>query len=336
MTSAGKGRVLIEADADAAGQRLDRMLAGRLEGLSRARIQGLIRAGHVRDRGGTLVDPSVKIKSGQVLEVELPEPAPAEPEGEAIALAVVYEDGHLIVVDKPAGLVVHPAAGHQRGTLVNALIAHCGASLAGIGGVRRPGIVHRIDKDTSGLLVVAKTDAAYRGLQAQFASHGADGGLSRSYVAFAWGEITPRHGTIEAPLARSATNRTKIAVVRPPAGRRAVTHYEATAAYRDAAGRPVAVRLAVRLETGRTHQIRVHLAHAGHPLLGDRVYGAGFAASARRLGPGGQAALAALGRQALHAAHLGFVHPVTGQRLGFDSPLPDALQRLEQALAEGA
>lgn len=324
--------VRIETGPEAAGRRLDQVVAAGLDGVSRSRVQALIRAGHVREGQRTLVEPSAKIKSGQVLEVALPEDQPAAPAGEAIALNVVFEDEHVIVVDKPAGLVVHPAAGHASGTLVNALIAHCGASLAGIAGVRRPGIVHRIDKDTSGLLVVAKTEQAYRGLHQQFASHGADGALRRAYVAFAWGGLRLVSGKIDASLARSTSNRTKIAVVGPPAGRRAVTHYEVVRRFETGSGRVVATRLAVQLETGRTHQIRVHLAHIGHPLLGDKVYGAGFAASARGLGAEAQAALAALGRQALHAGHLGFVHPATGQRLAFDSPLPDDFARLERAL----
>lgn len=329
-----KDRIVhIEVGPEAAGQRLDRVLAAHIDGLSRSRLQDLIRTGHVRHGGRTLVEPAAKIKPGQVLTVELPSPEPARPEGEPIALSIVFEDRDLIVVDKPAGLVVHPAAGHPSGTLVNALIAHCGDSLAGIAGVRRPGIVHRIDKDTSGLLVVAKTDAAYTGLQRQFASHGADGALTRAYVAFAWGQPRSDRGVIDAPLARSDANRKKIAVVRPPAGRRAVTHFAVEARYHDAAGRPIASKLRLQLETGRTHQIRVHMAHIGHPLLGDRLYGAGFAASSRRLTPAAQAALAGLGRQALHATHLGLAHPVTGRRLAFDSPSPADLALLERVLA---
>lgn len=332
MTQPAAGSLRIEIEPDAAAQRLDQALAARIDGLSRVRVQALIRAGHVRDVAGTLVDPSDRIKPGQVIFVELPAPRSPEPQGEHMALSIAFEDEHLIVVDKPAGLVVHPAAGHETGTLVNALIGHCGDSLAGISGVRRPGIVHRIDKDTSGLLVVAKTEAAYHGLQAQFANHGADGGLSRIYTAFAWGEVRPDRGTVDAPLARSTANRLRIAVVKPPAGRRAVTHYDVTARYLDPSRRAVAMRLQVRLETGRTHQIRVHLAHIGHPLLGDKVYGSGFATSAHRLGPEGQAALEDLGRQALHAGHLGFIHPGTGRRVSFDSAPPPELVRLQKAL----
>jgi 23S rRNA pseudouridine1911/1915/1917 synthase len=229
---------------------------------------------------------------------------------------------------------VHPGPGHAGGTLVNALIAHCGTSLSGIGGVMRPGIVHRLDKDTSGLLVVAKTDRAHRGLAEQFAAHGADGRLERSYLALVWGVPERKRGRIDAALARSSSNRTKIAVVGAPAGRAAVTRYEVLATYPRGAARPSASLVKLDLETGRTHQIRVHLAHIGHPVLGDMTYGAGFKASARRLGREAQAALTALGRQALHAAVLAFVHPVSGKRLRFESPLPPDIARLEAALRQ--
>jgi 23S rRNA pseudouridine1911/1915/1917 synthase len=236
---------------------------------------------------------------------------------------------------------VHPGPGHASGTLVNALIAHCGESLSGIGGVRRPGIVHRLDKDTTGLLVVAKTDRAHAGLSEQFASHGADGRMARRYQAIVWGGLQRPRGTIEAPLARSTANRTKIAVVGEGAGRHATTHYRVLATYAPAATEaragarppPLASLLELTLETGRTHQIRVHLAHIGHPLLGDPTYGAGFKASARNLSADAQAALTALGRQALHAAELAFVHPITRKRLAFKSPLPPDLARLADALA---
>jgi 23S rRNA pseudouridine1911/1915/1917 synthase len=248
-------------------------------------------------------------------------------------LAIVYEDAELIVLDKPAGLAVHPGPGHASGTLVNALIAHCGASLSGIGGVKRPGIVHRLDKDTTGLLVVAKTDRAHRGLAGQFAAHGRDGRLERGYRAIAWGAPARAKGAIDAPLARSTANRTRIAVVRAGGGRRAVTRYEVLERFGAAGGaRPVASLLRLVLETGRTHQVRVHLAHIGHPLLGDATYGAGFKASAHKLGAEAQAALAALGRQALHAAELAFVHPVSGKRLAFTAPLPPDMAGLLAAL----
>jgi 23S rRNA pseudouridine1911/1915/1917 synthase len=321
---------------EAGGERVDRFLASRVEGLSRARIQALIRSGHVRDERGTISDSGARVKPGDRLILDLPQPEPAKPEPQAIALEVVYEDADLIVIDKPAGLVVHPAAGHASGTLVNALIAHCGASLSGIGGVMRPGIVHRLDKDTSGLLVVAKTDAAHRGLAEQFAAHGADGRLERAYLAFAWGGFSPATGVIDAPLGRSARNRTRISVVPAGKGRRAVTRYQVVEAYPGRDGCVLVSQLRLELETGRTHQIRVHLAHSGHPLVGDATYGAGFAASARRLGPRARLAVEQLGRQALHAAHLAFVHPTTGRKLRFSSPLPHDLETLQKALRENA
>jgi 23S rRNA pseudouridine1911/1915/1917 synthase len=240
----------------------------------------------------------------------------------------VFEDEHLLVVDKPAGLVVHPAHGHETGTLVNALIAHCGASLSGIGGVRKPGIVHRIDKDTSGLLVVAKTDAAHKGLSRLFEDHGRTLNLVREYLAFVWGAPERRHGMIEAPIGRHATQREKMAVVSPERGREAVTHWELLESF------GVASLVACRLETGRTHQIRVHMAHIGHPLIGDATYGAGFKTKAALLSPSAREAVEALGRQALHAATLGFEHPITGEELMFESAPPEDLQRLESALSQ--
>ncbi len=322
----------IEVPPEAGDQRLDRFLASHLVSVSRSRLQALIKAGHLRDPRGTIRDPGVRVKPGETLILTIPPPEPATPQAQRLDLKVVYEDADVIVIDKPAGLVVHPAAGHASGTLVNALIAHCGDSLSGIGGVMRPGIVHRLDKDTTGLLVVAKSDRAHKGLAEQFASHGADGRLERAYLAFAWGEFVPIRGTIDAPLARSTQNRTKIAVTRPGFGRHARTHYCVVETYRGSDGRPIASQVRVELETGRTHQIRVHLAHAGHPLLGDGTYGAGFAASARRLSEGAQAALSGLGRQALHAAVLGFEHPVTGRQIRFESPLPEDLEVLRREL----
>jgi 23S rRNA pseudouridine1911/1915/1917 synthase len=335
------------------GERLDRLLAARLPGLSRARLQALIADGSVTRGGVAVRHAGLRVKAGESFAVVVPPPEPAEPEPQAIPLAIVYEDDDLVVIDKPKGLAVHPGPGHASGTLVNALIAHCGASLSGIGGVRRPGIVHRLDKDTTGLMVVAKTDRAHQGLAEQFAAHGADGRLRRGYRAIVWGAPERPRGTIEAALARSAANRTKIAVVRPgsESGRRAVTHYEVLERFGGGAGtqsgarsgarpgaragagaEPLASLLRLVLETGRTHQVRVHLAHIGHPLLGDATYGAGYKASARKLGAKAQDALAALGRQALHAAELAFVHPVSGKRLDFESPLPADMAALVGAL----
>jgi 23S rRNA pseudouridine1911/1915/1917 synthase len=254
--------------------------------------------------------------------------------GQQIPLDVVYEDDAIIVIDKPAGLVVHPGAGNIDRTLVNALIAHCGASLSGIGGVARPGIVHRLDKDTSGLLVVAKTDQAHRALAEQFADHGREGSLERGYLALVWGAPPRPHGIIKAPIGRHKTSRTKMAVV-PVAkgGRDAVTHYRVLATF-GRGGEPIASLLECRLETGRTHQVRVHLASIGTPLIGDQVYGTGFKSKLRELPQAAQDKLASFKRQALHAAALTFVHPLTGTLLEFNAPLPDDFAMIVDALKE--
>ena len=318
-------RRVVTAEPADAGERIDRFLASRLPELSRARIQALMRQGAVSAGGRTLEDPSAKINAGEIV-VEVPPPAPAEPVAQDIPLTIVFEDDQLVVIDKPAGLVVHPAAGHADGTLVNALLAHCGASLSGVGGVARPGIVHRLDKDTSGLMVVAKTDAAHRSLSAQFADHGRTGPLIRSYLALAWSPPDRPRGTIDAPLGRSVKNREKIAIRRD--GREAITHWEVLERYPDCD----AGLIECRLETGRTHQIRVHLASIGSPLLGDAVYGASHRTKASRLTEEARAALEALGRQALHAATLGFAHPITDEALLFESEPPADLDRLMTAL----
>jgi 23S rRNA pseudouridine1911/1915/1917 synthase len=321
---------------DGAPERLDRVLARAVPDLSRSRLQALIRDGRVTVADAVVRDPSVKAGAGARIALIVPAAVAAEPEAEAIALAVVYEDDDLVVIDKPAGLVVHPAAGHARGTLVNALIAHCGDSLSGIGGVRRPGIVHRLDKDTSGLLVVAKNDRAHGALAAQFADHGRSGPLERAYLAPVWGVPEPRRGRVSTDLGRSPQNREKMAVLATGRGRAAITHYaveEVFAANSATAGAPpLASLVRCSLETGRTHQIRVHMAHLGHPLLGDATYGAGFKTKANRLPAPAQEALADLGRQALHAAVLGFKHPSTGEPLRFESAPPPDLARLMQAL----
>jgi 23S rRNA pseudouridine1911/1915/1917 synthase len=327
------GREVLTVAAEDADERLDRFLARRLADFSRSRLQTLIRAGNVARGGKAVKEPDYHVKSGETYALHVPAPEPAAPPPQVMPLAIVYEDDHLVVVDKPKGLAVHPGPGHASGTLVNALIAHCGASLSGIGGVKRPGIVHRLDKDTSGLLVVAKTDRAHAGLAQQFAAHGTDGRLERRYRALVWGVPDRPRGAVDAPLGRSVTNRTRIAVVRTAAGRRAVTRYRVLASYAGDQAKPIASLLELTLETGRTHQIRVHLAHIGHPLLGDATYGAGFNASARNLGHDAQAALTVLGRQALHATELAFEHPITGKRLHFKSPLPADMARLAAALA---
>jgi 23S rRNA pseudouridine1911/1915/1917 synthase len=315
-----------------AGARLDRVLALHST-LSRSRLKALILDGAVAIAGRTIRDPSHGVNAGDVIALDVPAPVAAEPEGEDIPLQVVYEDDQIVVIDKPAGLVVHPAAGHWTGTLVNALIAHCGDSLSGIGGVRRPGIVHRLDKDTTGVMVVAKTDRAHQALAAQFADHGRTGPLDRAYLAVVWGVPDRPRGTVEAPIDRHPHSRLKMAV--RDHGREAITHWEVLETYRGLDGKPVASLVACRLETGRTHQIRVHMAHIGHPLLGDAVYGAGFKTKAAQLLPGAAAALAALGRQALHAYLLAIEHPTTGQPLEFRSEQPADFARLRGELAAG-
>jgi 23S rRNA pseudouridine1911/1915/1917 synthase len=318
----------VTVDAGMAGGRLDASLARALPAFSRNRIKDLILAGAVAINGQTVTEPKLKVREGDLVILTAPEPIDAEPEPEALPLTVLYEDEHLIVVDKPAGMVVHPAPGSLTGTLVNALLHHCGDSLAGVGGVKRPGIVHRLDKDTSGVMVAAKTGAAHAGLAAQFADHGRTGSLHRLYTAFVWGRVQQARGTIDAPLGRDAHNRLKQAVRRD--GREAVTHYAVEARY----GREGwdVTRLACVLETGRTHQIRVHMLHIGHPLVADPVYASGYATKARRLPAEVAVALEGLGRQALHAAELGFEHPVSGKEMLFSSPLPADLGAFAAAL----
>jgi len=316
------------------GERLDRALAQQVlaqQGdLSRSRLKALILAGAVAIDGNTIRDPGHRVNAGNEIAVMVPPAEPAEPLGENIPLVVLHEDDALIVIDKPRGLVVHPAAGNPTGTLVNALIAHCGESLSGIGGVKRPGIVHRLDKDTTGVMVVAKTDRAHRALSAQFADHGRTGPLERAYLAFVWGAFDRPKGTIDAPLDRHPKSREKMAV--RAGGREAITHWERLETYAGTDGKPAASLLSCQLETGRTHQIRVHLAHIGHPLLGDDTYGPGFKTKAALLPPGARAALDSLGRQALHAYLLGFEHPETGETDTFRSPLPADLAALRRAL----
>jgi 23S rRNA pseudouridine1911/1915/1917 synthase len=279
-----------------------------------------------------VTDPSQKVQAGAAIAlVEPPAVAPL-PGPEAIPLTIVYEDDAVVVLDKPAGLVVHPAAGHETGTLVNALIAHCGASLSGIGGVKRPGIVHRLDKDTSGLLVVAKTDQAHKSLSAQFADHGRTGALERAYLAFVWGVPQPERGTIEAAIARHASSRERMAITAGEHGRHAVTRYAVEEHYPDGAD-PTASLVRCTLETGRTHQIRVHMAHLRHPLIGDALYGAGFRTKIARLPEAARALVETLGRQALHATLLQFEHPTSGEIMRFESDLPPDLARLQQSLA---
>jgi 23S rRNA pseudouridine1911/1915/1917 synthase len=308
----GGSRVVATIAPDMAGWRLDRALAALIPTLSRERIKALISSGAVASGELLARDPAAKAKAGSDYAVTIPAPIPAHNEAQDIPLDIVFEDDHLLVVNKPAGLVVHPAAGNFDGTMVNALLHHCAGRLSGIGGVARPGIVHRIDKDTSGLMVVAKTDPAHEGLAKQFADHS----IERLYKAIVSG--VPRHleGKIDAPLARSPANRQKIAITSEGRGKHAITHWRAITPLKDAA------LIECRLETGRTHQIRVHLASIGHPLVGDPAYG--------RTRPSHGTILRELGfaRQALHAALIGFIHPVDRKFIRFEAEMPDDLQRL--------
>jgi 23S rRNA pseudouridine1911/1915/1917 synthase len=306
----------VRLDSRHSGWRLDRALADSVPSLSRERLKTLIRSGAVEAAGKPLRDPAVKVRGDELFLVAVPEPEPAHNEAQDIPLRVIFEDEHLLVVDKPAGLVIHPAAGNRDGTLVNALLHHCGDSLSGIGGVARPGIVHRIDKDTSGLLVVAKTDVAHEGLAKQFAAHSID----RRYLAIVNGVPKASEGVIDAPLARSAANRKKIAIVESGRGKRAVTHWRRLQLLEDA------TLVECRLETGRTHQVRVHMASIGHPLVGDPVYGRSGKTHDKLLNE------LQFHRQALHAAELGFTHPVTKRRLSFASAMPPDMQELMDAL----
>lgn len=312
------------------GTRLDAFLAARFVLFSRNRIKDLILEGAVSIDGTTNVSPKYRVKAGESITLAAPEPVDAEPEGQNIALDILFEDEHLIVINKPAGLVVHPAPGNEDGTLVNALIYHCGESLRGIGGVKRPGIVHRLDKDTSGVMVAAKTEQAHNGLAAQFADHGRTGPLEREYTAFVWGIPNPLRGTIETLIGRDPSNRLKQSVLNG-GGREAITHYLVMDKF-GADTVPVA-EVTCALETGRTHQIRVHMTHKGHPLLGDALYGASFATKINRLSEPARDALLALNRQALHASVLGFEHPATGEEMHFEAPLPADMQALREALA---
>jgi 23S rRNA pseudouridine1911/1915/1917 synthase len=327
-----KDRLVAEASENDQGVRLDVFLSKCLPELSRTRVQALIKQGEVRlSAAATIVDAKYRVKPGDRFEVTVPPPVPAEPEAEIIPLNILYEDDALIVIDKPAGLVVHPGAGHSSGTLVNALIAYCGASLSGIGGVARPGIVHRLDKDTSGVLVVAKTDQAHRALAAEFADHGREGALERTYLALVWGTPPLPHGTIDAPIGRHPTSRTKMAVL-PNKGRRAITHYRVLETF--GGQPPIASLVECTLETGRTHQVRVHLAYIGTPVIGDPLYAQGFKSKPRNLPEKLRTKIMQLDRQALHAARLAFTHPKTGTLLEFNSQLPEELAEILKGFKE--
>lgn len=313
----------VEAPPEAAGERADRFLAAAIGTLSRSRVKALIEAGHAWRDGAPFHAPADPVRPGATYTLAPPPPAPARPEPENIPLSVLFEDAHLLVIDKPAGLVVHPAPGHAEGTLVNALLAHCGETLPGIGGERRPGIVHRLDQDTSGVMVVAKTEPALAALSAAFAARD----LTRSYQALAWGLPSPAEGEIEAAIGRDPRDRKRMAV-RPSGGKPALTRYRTQATFHQAVS-----LLECRLATGRTHQIRVHLAARGHPLLGDPVYLRRIPAAARLLPEALRRRALDFPRQALHAATLAFRHPVTQTELRFSAPPPDDFAGLLAALA---
>jgi 23S rRNA pseudouridine1911/1915/1917 synthase len=319
-------RLEIAIAETASGERLDRALAVARPELSRSRIKALIEQGHLKLSGATIEDPALRVKPGQVFTLEIPPAVPAAPEGQAIALNIVYEDDDLIVIDKPAGMVVHPAPGNPDNTLVNALIAHCGDSLSGIGGEKRPGIVHRIDKDTSGLIVAAKNDAAHKALSEDFAAHN----IERAYLCLVWGIPSPSAGVITGNIGRHPVDRKRMAVV-TRGGKPAITHYRVLKAFGLGAS-----LVECRLETGRTHQIRVHMAKIGHPLIGDPVYGKPTAARRGRLSPEARKAAEGFPRQALHATLLGFDHPRTGERLAWESESPEDLRQLEAVLERAA
>ena len=302
----------LTVDPAEAGGRLDKWLATVLPELSRSRLKGLIEEGCLEDQGGPVTDVSRKVKAGETFWLAVPPSAAADPLPEPLDLVVVYEDEHLIVIDKPAGMVVHPAPGNPSGTLVNGLLHHCAASLSGIGGVKRPGIVHRIDKDTSGLIVAAKTDAAHHGLAAQFADHSID----RAYRALCWGVPIPGKGVVEGNIGRSTADRKKMAVV-AWGGKKALTRYKVEKAFG-----AIVAQIECRLATGRTHQIRVHMAHLGHPLVGDPVYGL------KRPPKDAPAIAKSLPRQALHATQVTFLHPLTKTEMCYSSSVPEDMANL--------
>lgn len=319
------------------GKRLDALIASKDGRFSRSRFKSLIKEGQVNltnpdGLSRTIKEPNHRVNVGDHLKIILPAPEDPTPQGEDIPLDVVFEDDHLIVINKPTGMVVHPAAGNWTGTLVNALIHHCGDSLSGIGGVRRPGIVHRLDKETSGLLVVAKTDAAHKGLSEQFADHGRTGPLVRAYQALVWGELRNRKGTIDTQIGRAQHNRLKQKVLKE-GGRQAITHYEVKETF-TSGSEIIASRVECRLETGRTHQIRVHMAHIGHPLIGDPEYGTGFKSKINKLPDSLARHIEKRKRQALHAGLLGFAHPISEEELIFERDMPQDLMNVMKALQQ--
>jgi len=320
-STAGRTATVTVAE-EQARRRLDKVLAEGLDGLSRSRLKALIDDGNVRVDGATISEADYRVKPGQTIAIFIPDAEDAVPAAQAIDLVILYEDDDIIVIDKPAGLVVHPAPGNPDRTLVNALLAHCGESLSGIGGVRRPGIVHRLDKETSGIMVAAKNDQAHAALSAQFARHAVD----RVYEAVVWGAPETSTGRIEGAIGRDPRNRKRMAIV-ARGGKAAVTRYRVRERYG-----AVAARVECRLETGRTHQVRVHMAHLGHPLVGDPLYARARRVRRNRLPEGARQALEAFGRQALHARKLGFRHPIDGEKLEFEVAPPCDFRHLTKSL----
>lgn len=320
----------LKVNEESAGLRLDKFINQNLDNLSRTRIKNLMEQGYLfnLDSKAAITDPSKKVKSGESFELFEPEAVSAIPQPENIALDIVFEDEHLIIINKPAGMVVHPANGHEGGTLVNALLHHAKDSLSGIGGVKRPGIVHRIDKDTSGLLVVAKNDQAHKGLSVLFHDHD----IERNYTAFVKGRMQPLAGKVEGNIARHPNNRKKMAVS-ADRGKSAITHYKTNEVFKLGKDSFISI-ITCTLETGRTHQVRVHMAHMGHPLLGDPVYGRKLAKQ-KDASPELQSALDSFNRQALHATVLGFKHPITAKTMHFEAPLPPDMENIKKLLSEG-
>ncbi len=326
---------MLVTDNQHVGKRLDVILAQEFGHISRTRLKSLIKSGQVSINNFIVNSPNHRLKIADVISITIPELEEADPVPENIPLDIVFEDDDLIVINKSSDMVVHPAPGNWSGTLVNALLHHCGNSLSGINGVKRPGIVHRLDKETSGLIVVAKNDLTHAGLAAQFADHGRTNNLERAYQAIIWSNPPKSSSVIDTQIGRAPNNRIKMAVLKTKqTGRRAITHYKIVQELgaQDKYGSPVASLIECRLETGRTHQIRVHMAHIGCPLLGDPLYGTAFQTRSKKLNPKAQAALITLDRQALHAKMLGFDHPISGKHLKFENELPKDMMNLKNAI----
>ena len=331
-----KNLISLIADVDDEGKRIDKFIADNTPSISRTRISNLILTGNITCNKKIILSKTYKIKENDVLSINLPEPTNPNPQPENIPLNIVFEDSDIIVIDKPAGLVVHPGSGNHSGTLVNALISYCGDSLSGIGGVKRPGIVHRLDKDTSGIMVVAKNDIAHNHLSKQFADHGRNGLLKRSYLAFVWGIPEKTSNTIDIAIQRHKIDRTKMAIVKTnnPKGTFAITSYKIVEKYLNKKNDPIASLIRCKLYTGRTHQIRVHMAYIGTPVINDVKYGNGFKTKMNKLPESCQIIIQHAHRQALHAELLEFEHPTTNNLMSFSSKLPLELKNIKNGLSK--